>query len=134
MHKQNGGLKKKYPEKKGFKSVFDMINSASANITLLTYKSLKGFMIRLDVSQEDSEYLTLSGSKFTKPVTSFILKFAVVAKENDTDLPKYKDVEKSSESKNSFFDEAKFNTNNCLRIDLCYIMVLPLKNFLPQPA
>lgn len=107
MFKQNGGLKKKYPEKKGFKPVFDMINSPSANITLLTYKSLKGFMIRLDVSEEDSEYLTLSGSKFTKPVTSFILKFAVIAQENDTDLPKYKDVGKSSESKDSFFDEAK---------------------------
>ena len=37
MYKQNGGLKKKYPEKKGFKPVFDMINSPSANITLLTY-------------------------------------------------------------------------------------------------
>lgn len=107
MHKQNGGLKKKHPEKKGFKPVFDMINSPSANITLLTYKSLKGFMIRLDVSEEDSEYLALSGSRFTKLVTSFILKFAVIAKENDTDLPMYKDVEKSSESKNSFFDEAK---------------------------
>jgi len=107
MYKQKGGLKKKYPEKKGFKPVFDMINSPSANITLLTYKSLKGFMIRLDVSKEDSEYFTLSGSKFTKPVTSFILKFAVIAKENDTRLPIYKGIKKSSESKNSFFDEAK---------------------------
>ena len=107
MPKQYGGLKKKYPEKRGFKPVFDMINSPSAVITLLTYKSLKGFMICLDVSEEDSEYLTLSGSKFIKPVTSFILKFAVIAQENDTSLPVYKDAKKSSESKNSFFDEAK---------------------------
>ena len=92
MPKQYGGLKKKYPEKRGFKPVFDMINSPSAVITLLTYKSLKGFMICLDVSEEDSEYLTLSGSKFIKPVTSFILKFAVIAQENDTSLPVYKDA------------------------------------------
>jgi hypothetical protein len=107
MKNQHGGLKLKNPSKQGFTPVYDMINSPSGNLNLLTYKSLKGFMISLDVNSEDTEYLTLSGSQFTKPVTSFILKFAVITPDNDETLPSYKTIDKSSESKESYFDEAK---------------------------
>ena len=107
MRKQRGGLKLKNSSKKGFKAVYDMINSSSGSLNLLTYKSLKGFMIFLNVSDSDSEYLTLNGTQFTKPVTSFILKFAVITPTNDDTLPNYKGVEKSSESKDSYFEEAK---------------------------
>jgi hypothetical protein len=96
MGKQRGGLKLKNSSKKGFKAVYDMINSPSGSLKLLTYKSLKGFMIFLTVSDSDSEYLTLNGTQFTKPVTSFILKFAVITPINDDTLPNYKGVEKSS--------------------------------------
>jgi hypothetical protein len=107
MKNQKGGLKLKHPEKKGFQPIFDMMQSASAKISLLTYSSLKGFMIVLDVSPEDSEYVTLSGTRFTQPVTSFILKFAVITPSNDENLDPYKGVDKSSESSESYFEEAK---------------------------
>lgn len=107
MKIQIGGLKLKNPSKRGFEAVYDMINSESGRLNLLTYKSLKGFMITLDVNENDSEYLTLNGNKFTKPVTSFILKFAIITPNNDETLPNYKEREKSSESKDSYFEEAK---------------------------
>jgi hypothetical protein len=84
-----------------------MINSSSGTVNLLTYKSLKGFMFILNVSAGDSEYLTLYGTQFTKPVTSFILKFAVITPRNDESLDVYKGRDKSSESKDSYFEEAK---------------------------
>ena len=109
MKKQNGGLKLKNSGKTGFKPVYDMINSLSGRLDLLTYKSLKGFMISLDVASEDSEYMSLNTNrqKFTKVVTSFILKFAIITLNNDEALPPYKGINKSSESKDSYFDEAK---------------------------
>ena len=107
--KQLGGLKLKDKEKTGFTAVYDMINSGSGNVTLLTYQSLKGFMFILNVSEEDSEYLTLNNkqTRFDKPVTSFILKFAVIKPNNDEQLDTYKGIKKSSESRASYFDEAK---------------------------
>ena len=39
-----------------------MINSRSGTVNLLTYKSLKGFMFVLNVTEDDSEYLTLNGT------------------------------------------------------------------------
>ena len=107
MSKQFGGLKLKNSSKTGFKAVYDMINSPSGTVNLLTYKSLKGFMFVLNVSEDDSEYLTLNGTKFTKPVTSFILKFAVITPRNDEALDIYKGRDKASESKDSYFEEAK---------------------------
>jgi len=106
MDRQNGGLKLKNSSKKGFQPIIDMINSSSSNLSLLTYKSLKGFMIILDVSEENSEYFGLN-NRFTKPITSYILKFAAITTNNDENLPLFKGIEKSSESKNSFYNEAK---------------------------
>ena len=107
MSKQFGGLKLKNSSKTGFKAIYDMINSSSSTVNLLTYKSLKGFMFILNVSEDDSEYLTLNGTQFTKPVTSFILKFAVITPRNDQSLDTYKGRDKSSESKDSYFEEAQ---------------------------
>lgn len=107
MKKQRGGLKLKNPDKKGFTPIYDMLNSPSCFINLLTYKSLKGFMIYLDVSEDDSEYIGIQGKKFTNPVSSYLLKFAVITPNNDQGLPDYKTVRKSSESKKSYFEEAK---------------------------
>jgi hypothetical protein len=107
MKIQKGGLKLKDTSKIGFEAVFDMINSNSGRLNLFTYNSLKGFMITLDVNEDDSEYLSLEGNKFTKPVTSFILKFAIITPKNNQPLPIYKQNKKSSESKESYFEEAK---------------------------
>jgi hypothetical protein len=107
MKFQNGGLKLKNPSKTGFTPIYDMINSASGHLELLTYSSLKGFMFTLNVNDVDSEYLKLSGVRFTTPVTSFILKFAVLSPLNDTQLPDYKGKSKATESEQSYYEEAK---------------------------
>jgi hypothetical protein len=105
---QLGGLKLIHSDKTGFTPIVDMINSSSSKLSLLTYKSLKGFMITLDVSEDDSEYLGLTSKyRFENPITSFILKFAVIAPQNDTSLPIYNKVDKSSESMESYYEEAK---------------------------
>ena len=114
--KQNGGLKlinpQKYIGKIGFTPIMDMINNRSSALDVLTYKSLKGFMITLDISPEETEYFGLDKYyKFTKPITSFILKFAVITEDNDEELPIYKGIKKHSESKDSYHDEAKLQQN-----------------------
>lgn len=109
MKEQIGGLKLKNPKKTGFTPVYDMINSPGCSINLLTYQSLKGFMLYINVLNDHSEYVDRhnDNGRFTKSVTSFILKFAVISPYNDTPLPYFNDVTKSSESKNSYFEEAK---------------------------
>jgi hypothetical protein len=107
MKIQNGGLKLKSPEKDGFNPIYDMINSNSGRLQVFTYNSLKGFMITLEVNEADSEYLTLNGNKFMNPVTSFILKFAIITPKDNENLPDYNRARKASESRNSYFEEAK---------------------------
>ena len=80
---QYGGLYLKNVNKKGFKPILDMINYPDSTIKLLTYDSLKGFMIVLNVNEENSEYNYLSETsprKFTKPVTEYLLKLAIITK------------------------------------------------------
>ncbi len=109
MYMNHGGTKKTDETKKGFDPLFSMINNSSSKLSVLTVDSLKGFMIRLSVNSKDSVYKSLNkqNSRFTKPVTEYILKFVVITDKNDTHLPNYKDLDKSSESMDSFFDEAK---------------------------
>lgn len=111
MGKQLGGLKLIHQHKQRFQAVYDMLTSQSSRVTLLTYASLKAFMFVLDVDEADSEYLKLSGAQFTKRVTSFILKLAVITQHNDEDLgtfnPKGVIIHKQSETKKSLLDESK---------------------------
>jgi hypothetical protein len=107
-----GGLKlkniEKYPPGSGFNPIMDMINSEGSNLSLLTYSSLYGFMITLDVTKENSNYFGLNSTytKFNVPVTSFILKLAVIT-ERSTRLPEYMGVTKSTETQDRFLSEAK---------------------------
>lgn len=105
MSTQNGGLKLINPGKPGFQPIYDMITRGELKI--LTYSSLKGFIFTLTVSKTDSEYLTFGGTKFIKPVTSFILKFAIMTPKNDSPLDDYKDRYKYSESNHSYVEEAQ---------------------------
>lgn len=108
---QKGGLKLINPEKTGFKPVFDMINSPNAQLKLLTYKSRKGFIISLTVDENDSEYLGLVNKKFTKKITNYILKVTVITPDENTMLPPYHNILKLSESRESYFNEAKHQQN-----------------------
>jgi len=106
---QHGGVKLKNAAKRGFQAVYDMVASQGTTFKLLTYSSLKGFMFKMDVAPEDSEYVALDEHhRFTKPVTSFILKFAVITgNRSDLSLKKFKGKSKASESDESFVAEAK---------------------------
>lgn len=106
MKKQRGGLKLKNPNKKGFTPIFDMINSASFSANLLSDDSLKGFMIDINVSEDDSEYFSMQDGKFRQPVTSFILKIVVTTETKNKILDSYKNLLKASESEDSCFEEA----------------------------
>ena len=107
MNEQTGGLKLKNIEKRGFTPVYDMVDKDSSTVSLLTANSLKGFMFNLNVDEPNSEYLTLNGTRFTSVVTKFILKFVVLTGRPDFHLGDYNGIRKSSESPESFFEEAK---------------------------
>ena len=51
MRKQRGGLKLKNSSKKGFKAVYDMINSSSGSLNLLTYKKLSHICSRANIKK-----------------------------------------------------------------------------------
>lgn len=112
---QAGGLKAINPTKRGFEAIRDMINSEGSVLSILTISSAKGFMIKLDVLKEHSDYFNIgintttrtTNGIFDTPVTSFILKFAVITDRPDVNLPKYMGRIKQSESIDTFFNEAK---------------------------
>ena len=107
INEQTGGLKLINIEKRGFTPVYDMAVKDSSIVSLLTASSLKGFMFNLIVDESNSEYLTLNGTQFTSVVTKFILKFVVITGNPNFYLGDYNGVRKSSESINTFFEEAK---------------------------
>ena len=111
MDNQSGGAKLRQDAigSPGFTPVYDMVIHESSKLSVLTTNSLKGFMINLTVDSTESKYLNLRGTRFTNPVTNFILKFVILrGKEDFTDLDDYKGVYKSFETQESFFEEAKF--------------------------
>lgn len=110
---QWGGLKLRDKNKTGFAPVYDMIEHGTLDV--LTYESLKGFLFTLDVEQDASEYFNLRGSRFLEPVTNYILKFSVITDTNDENLAACGGVEKSSESAESYLEEARLQQNCWLR-------------------
>jgi hypothetical protein len=104
----SGGLYKIDHRKSGFRPVYDMLNSPSSSLGLVTYNSLKGFILRLEVDKVDSEYKVRGESE---NATSFILKFVVITKYPDEALVDFKRVNKASESRDTFFSEAKMQTD-----------------------
>ncbi len=109
MDNQSGGVKRKVydPDSQDFTPIYNMVNAANSKLSVLTTESLKGFMLNLTVDKEDSEYLNLRDNQFTVPVTDFILKFVIVTDIPARDLDDYNGTHKSSESRESFFNEAK---------------------------
>ena len=109
MDNQCGGVKRKADDidSPGFTPIYNMVNAVNSKLSVLTTNSLKGFMLNLTVDEEDSEYLNLRDNQFTVPVTDFILKFVIVTDIPSRDLKDYNGVHKSSESRESFFNEAK---------------------------
>ena len=78
---QKGGGKKKNPEKEGFQPVADMIISHKTDFEVLTADSLFGFMIIMDVvDNEISEYYGRSkhGFRINVPITKYLLKVSII--------------------------------------------------------
>jgi len=111
--KQKGGVKLVDISKQGFTPVRDMLTSPSAKLQHFTSSSLKGFMIQLQVDPQHSEYASQShgatgrfSGRESGRETSFILKFVVLTRNNDTDLTQFNGLDKASESQTSFYEEA----------------------------
>ena len=110
-----GGAKKSNPEKTGFKPVEDMIKSIGTDFRILTADSLFGFMVVMDVSPDNSEYLGLTSGrkKMSKPITTYLLKLAVISETADYMEPAIRLPDgsppffKSSETASNLYKEAK---------------------------
>lgn len=102
-----GGLKAR-KELKGFDNVYKMIISKSAKISCLTYSSLYGFILKLTVDPDDSEYLNLDEKgDFESIQTEYILKIAVISESKESNLPLFKDTSKKTNMRVDFLKEAK---------------------------
>lgn len=110
VRKQKGGLKlimKEGVDNSGFNPVFDMLQNPDSKIKLLTYASLTGFMIEMNLSDSISRYLTMgSGTRFNKIVNNYIFKFAVLS-DTSARIPNYKEKNKICEKRINYFNEAK---------------------------
>ena len=109
---QLGGLYLKNLDKKGFKPILDMIVHPDSTVKMLTYDSLKGFMIVLNINEQNSEYNYLSETsprKFTRPVTDFLLKLSVITKKEKNlgriENPSKKSSASSSSSSSSSLED-----------------------------
>lgn len=102
-----GGLKAR-KEIKGFDNVYKMIISKSVKISCLTYSSLYGFILKLTVDPDDSEYLNLNERGDFKSIqTEFILKLTVISESKESNLPLFKDTLKKTNLRADFLKEAK---------------------------
>jgi serine/threonine-protein kinase RIO1 len=110
-----GGGKKKNPAKRGFQPVEDMMQSIGTDFRILTADSLFGFMVVMDVSPENSEYLGLTPGrkKMSNPITSYLLKLAVISDTSHYMQPAIRLPDgrppflKSSETASNLYKEAK---------------------------
>ena len=125
---KKGGLKKINKDKILFEPIHDMMGNAGTVFNVLTVSSLKGFMIKMDIREQFSEYRQPnphSLSRFDTPVTHFLLKFAIISPDEEgipghyrstffinpswkrEKLPDQHCFRKSTDSKLDFFNEAK---------------------------
>ena len=129
--KQIGGLLRINNDGTFFEAIIRMIISPDAKFTVITCKSLKGFIFKLTVREENAEFLGLQHHddntiNMDKIITSYLFKFSLI---NDSSnkirlSPLQKDdntndtYKKSTETSNSFFTELKYQ-------NLIYIKTLP---------
>jgi hypothetical protein len=79
-----GGVKKLDDTLSSFDAVQAMIVSRDARITALSYASLSGFLFRLDAPTASSFLgLNASGTQFSRPIHSLVLKIALVVDNKD---------------------------------------------------
>ena len=121
--KTKGGVVKKNSDLSSWQAVYNMITSENSKLTSISYDSLVGFIFKLDVQEEYSEFLGLNDSRtlFNEPVKSLIFKIVIVHQFNNLiNLEPYKDIKKKEhgkgvENKNNFIQEAVVQQNIYLK-------------------
>ena len=121
--KTKGGVVKKNSDLSSWQAVYNMITSENSKLTSISYDSLVGFVFKLDVQEEYSEFLGLNGHRtlFNEPVKSLIFKIVIVHQFNNLiNLEPYKDIKKKEhgkgvENKNNFIQEAVVQQNIYLK-------------------
>lgn len=111
MVKQYGGIMLRSKSKRGFQPIYDMLSSRGAILKLVSYSSLYGFIVSLDVQKRFAEYYGFVNGGFNKLVTSYIIKIVIITHTQGTALPPFKHSRKRSEGLETFFDEAKIQQN-----------------------
>ena len=101
-----------------FLPIVEMLQASSCLLEEFIYSSLKGFMFKLNIFDEDSVYKmnTINDPRLRTPVTEYILKIVVISSTDTERLQHYigldrngldRPYKKITESKESFFNEAK---------------------------
>ena len=117
--KMKGGVIKKNENLTSWQSVYNMIKSSDSILESISYNSLVGFVFKLYVEEEHSEFLGLNNTRtnFNKPIKSLIFKIVVIDTNNKrTIIPDYVDniheiYKKSVEDKDNFIQEAFVQQN-----------------------
>jgi hypothetical protein len=112
--KMKGGIIKTNSNLSSWQAVYNMITSEHSKLTSISYNSAAGFIFKLDVQEEYSEFLGLNSARtsFNEPVTSLIFKIVIIDAKNEIiELPEYEDKDKKYhdkvlENKGNFIQEA----------------------------
>jgi len=88
-------------------AIVNMVSDTRSNLSLLTYKSLKGFIFKLDVNDLNKCLFRYWRYLQEPKIQDYLIKLVIITKDNDEDLPEFRKRDKSSESMNSFMNEAK---------------------------
>ena len=85
--KMKGGIIKQNPDLSSWQAVYNMIKSKHSTLSAISYNSLVGFVFKLDVAKEYSEFLGLNNARtsFNEPVKSLIFKIVII--HDDSDIP-----------------------------------------------
>ena len=111
--KIKGGLRQKNTSISSFQAVMNMINLPGAQLSHIAYKSLSGFIFKLDIPKnpDDSEFFGLNEKShaFNVPIYSLIIKFAIISdvKEYLPDLFMVDDGKRYEKRKESLEDFQK---------------------------
>ena len=79
-----GGLRQKNPEISSFQAVMNMLNTTGAQIALVSYTSLTGFIFKLEILKDDPQNFEFYGLNekthaLTVPIHCLIIKFALLS-------------------------------------------------------
>ena len=113
--KMKGGITKINSDLSSWQAVYNMITSEHSKLTSISYNSAAGFIFRLDVQEEYSEFLGLNSARtsFNQPVTSLIFKIVIIHAKNEIiDLPEYEDTD---EKKKKYYDKVLENKGNFIQ-------------------